>query len=124
MGVMFVSQHAHYSNKRTGMILGIGAENAWSVPVCSNGRMNVVALKSLVLKAIDEGKQPFLVVATSGTTVMGAFDPLEKIADVCHEHNLWLHVDAAWGGAIVLSRKYRHLTRGIERADSVTWNPH
>lgn len=123
--VMFVSEHAHYSNSRTAMILGIGSENVIKVPVHkSNGKMDVTALKKLVEKSVAAGQHPFLVVATAGTTVMGAFDPLEQIADVCQEHKLWLHIDAAWGGAVLLSRKYRHLARGIERADSVTWNPH
>ena len=106
------------------MILGIGAENVVSVPVDKYGKMDHMMFKKLVEKSVHEGKKPFLVVATSGTTVLGAFDPLEKLADVCQEHDMWLHVDAAWGGAVLLSRKYKHLCRGIERADSVTWNPH
>ena len=81
-------------------------------------------LRKLVLESKNSGKFPFLIAATAGTTVLGAFDPLEKIADVAQEFNLWLHVDAAWGGALLFSRKYRHQLRGIERADSVTWNPH
>ena len=81
-------------------------------------------LRKLVLESKNSGKCPFLIAATAGTTVLGAFDPLEKIADVAQEFNLWLHVDAAWGGALLFSRKYRHQLRGIERADSVTWNPH
>ncbi|KAI4590541.1 hypothetical protein MJG53_001590 [Ovis ammon polii x Ovis aries] len=71
-----------------------------------------------------KGAVPFLVSATSGTTVPGAFDPLEAIADVCHHHGLWLHVDAAWGGSVLLSQTHRHLLAGIQRADSVAWNPH
>ncbi|NXX48196.1 CSAD decarboxylase, partial [Tricholaema leucomelas] len=70
------------------------------------------------------GAEPFLVCATSGTTVLGAFDPLDAIADICQRHSLWLHVDAAWGGSALLSSAHRHLLAGIERANSVTWNPH
>uniref|UniRef100_A0A8C4LV11 Cysteine sulfinic acid decarboxylase n=1 Tax=Equus asinus asinus TaxID=83772 RepID=A0A8C4LV11_EQUAS len=73
---------------------------------------------------ILRGAVPFLVTATSGTTVLGAFDPLEAIADVCQRHGLWLHVDAAWGGSVLLSQTHRHLLAGIQRADSVAWNPH
>lgn len=65
-----------------------------------------------------------MVSATSGTTIQGSFDPLDRIASVCEKHGLWMHVDAAWGGSVLLSKKYRHLLNGIERADSVTWNPH
>ncbi|KAI4548710.1 hypothetical protein MG293_001040 [Ovis ammon polii] len=71
-----------------------------------------------------KGAVPFLVSATSGTTVPGAFDPLEAIADVCQHHGLWLHVDVAWGGSVLLSQTHRHLLAGIQRADSVAWNPH
>uniref|UniRef100_A0A2K6BF10 Cysteine sulfinic acid decarboxylase n=1 Tax=Macaca nemestrina TaxID=9545 RepID=A0A2K6BF10_MACNE len=73
---------------------------------------------------MQRGAVPFLVSATSGTTVLGAFDPLEAIADVCQRHGLWLHVDAAWGGSVLLSQTHRHLLDGIQRADSVAWNPH
>ena len=116
--VMFVSSHAHYSNKRMGVLMGIGLDNVVSVPVSKNGKMDPVELKKLVQQSIDNGKKPFLVVATSGTTVRGAFDPLEEISEICTEFKLWLHVDAAWGGAVLMSRKYRYLMRGIEKADS------
>ncbi|XP_042696425.1 acidic amino acid decarboxylase GADL1 isoform X2 [Chrysemys picta bellii] len=71
-----------------------------------------------------KGAAPFLVCATAGTTVLGAFDPLDKIADICEKHGLWLHVDASWGGSALMSRKHRKLLHGIHRADSVAWNPH
>uniref|UniRef100_A0A8C9ARF7 Uncharacterized protein n=1 Tax=Prolemur simus TaxID=1328070 RepID=A0A8C9ARF7_PROSS len=65
--------------------------------------------------------QPF---ATAGSTVYGAFDPLHDIANICEKHKLWMHVDAAWGGGLLLSRNYSYKLSGIERANSVTWNPH
>lgn len=68
-----------------------------------------------ILRAKQEGASPFMVSATAGTTVLGAFDPLEKIADLCQKYNLWLHVDAAWGGGAMMSQKYRGLLKGIER---------
>ncbi|XP_058868890.1 acidic amino acid decarboxylase GADL1-like isoform X2 [Acipenser ruthenus] len=71
-----------------------------------------------------QGAVPFIVCATAGTTVLGAFDPLEKIADICQKHGLWFHVDASWGGGALMSNKHRHLLNGIQRADSVAWNPH
>ncbi|XP_059909808.1 acidic amino acid decarboxylase GADL1-like isoform X3 [Gadus macrocephalus] len=70
------------------------------------------------------GAVPFMVSATAGTTVLGSFDPIEELADVCEEHNLWLHVDACWGGAALLSNKHKHLLKGVQRAHSVAWNPH
>uniref|UniRef100_A0A8C7FB27 Cysteine sulfinic acid decarboxylase n=1 Tax=Oncorhynchus kisutch TaxID=8019 RepID=A0A8C7FB27_ONCKI len=82
------------------------------------------ALPRLAVFTSQEGAVPFLVHATSGTTVQGAFDPLEPIADICDRQGLWMHVDAAWGGSVLFSKEHRHLMRGVERADSVTWNPH
>ncbi|XP_064590712.1 cysteine sulfinic acid decarboxylase-like [Zonotrichia leucophrys gambelii] len=81
-------------------------------------------LRELVGWSPLKGSEPLFVCATSGTTVLGAFDPLDAIADVCARHGLWLHVDAAWGGSALLSPRLRHLLAGIHRADSVTWNPH
>ena len=63
-----------------------------------------------------QGGTPFLVVATSGTTVLGAFDPLNAIADVCEKYGLWMHVDCCWGGGVMLSKKHKHLMAGIERS--------
>ena len=62
-----------------------------------------------------QGKKPFCVNATAGTTVSGAYDPLDDIADVCQKHGLWMHVDAAWGGGALLSNKYKHLCKGLHR---------
>lgn len=67
------------------------------------------------MRAKSEGALPFMVSATAGTTVIGAFDPLEQIADLCQKYNLWMHVDAAWGGGALMSKKYRTLLKGVER---------
>lgn len=77
--------------------------------------MDVDHLISEIERAKSEGGRPFMVSATAGTTVIGAFDPLEDIADVCEKFGLWLHVDAAWGGGALLSNKHRALLKGIER---------
>ncbi|PSN41074.1 hypothetical protein C0J52_10612 [Blattella germanica] len=91
----------------------------------SRGRMIPSELERLILERKAKGHIPFFVNATAGTTVLGAFDPIEPIADICQKYKLWLHIDAAWGGGLLLSRKYRHpKLSGIERSDSVTWNPH
>jgi sulfinoalanine decarboxylase len=122
--VALASRDAHYSIKKAAVLLGIGSDNLYLVDVDSAGRMDVNHLRSEIERALSENALPFMVAATSGTTVLGAMDPLEGIADVCKQYGLWLHVDAAWGGGALMSRKHRQLLKGIERADSVTWNPH
>ena len=121
---MFVSEDAHYSNMRPGICLGIGMNNVVAIKSDSSGRMCVSDLRSRIEEAVEKGRKPFLVVATAGTTVLGAFDPIEEMAEICEEFKCWLHVDAAWGGAVLISEKHRQLMKGVEKADSVTWNPH
>lgn len=122
--VLFTSEDAHYSIKKLAAFEGLGSDNVYPVRTDQRGKMDVLHLRELVQRAKDEGAVPFMVSATSGTTVLGAFDPIEEIHSVCQEEGMWLHVDAAWGGGALVSRKYRHLLKGIEKADSVTWNPH
>lgn len=122
--VVFTSEDAHYSVKKLAAFLGIGYDNVYLVKVDSRGKLMIVDLEAQIARAILEGAAPFMVSATAGTTVMGAFDPLREIAEVCKKHGLWFHVDAAWGGGALVSKTYRGLLDGIELADSVTWNPH
>ncbi|XP_059613482.1 glutamate decarboxylase [Phlebotomus argentipes] len=123
--VMFTSDQSHYSVKSCAAVCGLGTDNCVMVPSDEHGRMITTELERLVLERKAKGQIPFFVSATAGTTVLGAFDPLNEIADICDKYNLWLHVDAAWGGGLLLSRKYRHpRLSGIERSLSVTWNPH
>ncbi|CAG2225198.1 CSAD [Mytilus edulis] len=67
---------------------------------------------------------PIMFMATCGTTVLGSYDDLEAVADICQRHNVWMHADGAWGGGVMLSDKLKYLTKGIERSDSVAWNIH
>lgn len=96
----------------------------WKVPVDAQGRMRVDVLTSLLGEARLQAFEPFFVNATAGTTVLGACDPLNEIADLCDKEGLWLHVDGSWGGAAIFSDKHKHKLRGIERARSITTNPH
>jgi len=89
-----------------------------------DGRMIPDRLDEAIRRAREQGAHPFLVGATAGTTVLGAFDPLEAIAAICREHDVWLHADGAWGGPILLSQRHRHLLRGAELADSFSWDAH
>ncbi len=121
---VFVSEEAHYSFFKALNQLGIGTDNLIPVPSDAQGRMRASELDRLIGTAKERGFTPLACAATAGTTVLGAFDPLEEIAQVCEARGLWFHVDAAWGGGGLLSSKHRHLLKGIERADSVTWDTH
>ncbi|XP_068606814.1 cysteine sulfinic acid decarboxylase [Brachionichthys hirsutus] len=122
--VIFTSSESHYSVKKGAAFLGFGTDNVILVEVDDRGRMIPEDLDEKIVLAKSQGAVPFLVNCTSGTTVQGAFDPLDRIADVCERHKLWMHVDAAFGGSVLFSKKHRHLMNGVDRANSVTWNPH
>ncbi|XP_071768120.1 acidic amino acid decarboxylase GADL1 [Centroberyx gerrardi] len=122
--VMFTSKECHYSVSKAAAFLGIGTKNVYVIPSDKRGKMIPKVLEEQIMAAKNEGAVPFMVNATAGTTVLGAFDPIEEIADICEKHNLWLHVDACWGGGALMSRKHKHLLKGIHRANSVAWNPH
>ncbi|KAJ9579584.1 hypothetical protein L9F63_004769, partial [Diploptera punctata] len=122
--VAFTSEDGHYSVKKGAHWLGIGTENVIPVKTDSGGCMIPSDLVCCIEKALSEGKKPFFVSATSGTTVLGAFDPLEQLADICQQYGIWLHVDACWGGTLILSKKHCHRLQGINRANSLAWNPH
>ena len=112
--IIFTSAHGHYSMHRAAAILGLGLDNVRDVPVDESGRMLPEALDRMILECLGNNEVPFLVACTSGTTVLGAFDPIDRIAKVCKKYKLWLHVDAAWGGGALLSKKHKHLMQGIE----------
>ena len=124
--VAFTSAQSHYSYKKASMLIGLGSDNLVAVDCDETGAMLPGALAEAVKQARAEGKVPFFVGATAGTTVTGAFDPFDAIADVCEEEGLYMHVDGAWGAAVLLSAdpSRRALMSGAERADSLTWNAH
>uniref|UniRef100_H2LH59 Glutamate decarboxylase like 1 n=1 Tax=Oryzias latipes TaxID=8090 RepID=H2LH59_ORYLA len=115
--VMFTSQEGHYSISKAAALLGLGTKNVYASILPPADML-------LSLSILVQGAVPFFVNATAGTTVFGAFDPVDEIADICERHSLWLHVDACWGGAALVSNQHKHLLKGIHRADSVAWNPH
>ncbi|KZC08803.1 PREDICTED: cysteine sulfinic acid decarboxylase [Dufourea novaeangliae] len=122
--IVFTSQDSHYSVKKLSAFLGIGNSNVYEVKTDAKGKMSVADLEAQIQRAVSEGATPLMVSATAGTTVLGAYDPLTDIAAICGKYNLWFHVDAAWGGGALVSRRHRYLLDGVELADSVTWNPH
>nr|XP_061827622.1 glutamate decarboxylase 1-like [Nerophis lumbriciformis] len=122
--VLFTSEHSHYSIKKASAALGFGTENLILLNTDERGRVIAADLEAKVIAAKQKGYVPMYVNAMAGTTVYGAFDPINEIADICEKYNMWLHVDGAWGGGLLMSRKHRHKLNGVERANSVTWNPH
>lgn len=122
--VLFVSQEAHYSFVKGSIWMGHGSKSVIKVRTDAMGHMDVDHLDECIQKAIREGKTPYMIGATAGTTVLGSFDPIMKIKDIAKKYDLWLHVDAALGGTVLFSKTHRRLMSGVEFADSVTWNLH
>lgn len=122
--VLFTSEHGHYSVEKAAMTIGLGSNAVRTVPVDAAGRMDPVALRAAVIRALAENTTPFYVNATAGTTVLGSYDPFPAIAAVCAEFKLWLHVDASWGGPAIFSPTHRAKLAGVHLADSLTVNPH
>ncbi|MDN3613015.1 pyridoxal-dependent aspartate 1-decarboxylase PanP [Vibrio gallaecicus] len=121
---ILVSERGHYSLKKAADVLGIGQESLVAVKTDNNNR---ICTDDLILK-IEQLKQanikPFAVIGVAGTTETGNIDPLREIAEVCQKTDCHFHVDAAWGGATLMSNNHRHLLDGIELADSVTIDAH
>lgn len=122
--VVLVQADAHYSLSRAAGILGLGVDHVIKVPLDPQRRMDPTALEQLIRSSRDAGHPIIAVVACACSTPIGAFDPLNAIADVCERHDVWLHVDAAHGGSALLSPRHRHLVDGLQRADSLVWDAH
>lgn len=122
--VGFVSDQAHFSFLKAANVLGIGMDNLVKVKSDAQGRMIPQELDAAIERSYSQGKTPFFVAATAGTSVLGAFDPLTAIAEITQKYKLWLHVDGAWGAPVLFSSQYQHLLEGCELADSFTWDAH
>jgi glutamate/tyrosine decarboxylase-like PLP-dependent enzyme len=122
--VVYISAEAHHSVIKAATFCGLGKTAVRMIPVDEHLRMNTRQLSNRIADDKGAGLLPFMVVATAGTTSAGAIDHLEEIAKVVARENLWLHTDAAWGGAIVVVPGLRDLLAGIELSDSITFDPH
>ncbi|HEY7817880.1 MAG TPA: aminotransferase class V-fold PLP-dependent enzyme [Vicinamibacteria bacterium] len=122
--VLYVSSESHHSFLKAARLSGIGSNAVRQVPVDGTFRMDPDALRSAIREDRRAGKAPFFVAATLGTTAAGLLDPVDAIADAGHDEDLWVHADAAWGGAAALVPELKHHFAGIERADSITVDAH
>lgn len=124
--VVLVSRLGHYSLRKAAGVLGIGNRNIVAVDVDRHNRMDLKALSKVLagIQATSGRTRVMAVVGIAGTTETGTVDPLPELAEICARHDLFFHVDAAWGGPTLMSEKYGHYLKGIERADSVTIDGH
>lgn len=121
---VYTSAESHYSIPKNAAFCGIGRDHVRYVPTDAQGRMKPDVLSKMIEEDVDKGFTPVLVNLTAGTTVMGAFDPIRPVRDICDEYNMWLHVDGAYCGSVLFSKKYKHLIDGVELVDSFSFNAH
>ena len=121
--VFFVSEAAHSSMQKAAMMMGLGSEAAIALRTNTNSQIDIADLKARLSQAESSEQQPFAIVATAGTTVTGNIDPINEMARIARQHQLWFHVDAAYGGSLMFSEVQRSRLAGIEQADSITFNP-
>lgn len=118
------SENAHFSVQKNMAMMGMGFQSVVTVPVDENARMDMDALEKTMAHLQSEGKIVACVVATAGTTDAGAIDPLKKVREITNKYGAWMHIDAAWGGALILSNDHRDMLDGIELSDSITLDFH
>ncbi|MBW8481384.1 pyridoxal phosphate-dependent decarboxylase family protein [Actinomadura parmotrematis] len=119
-----VGADAHYSVTRAAGVMGIGETQIVRLPLDAARRIDVRRAGPALAAARRRGLSVFCLVASAGTTSVGAFDPLDELAGLCREHGLWLHVDGAHGASLLVSGELRGRLRGVEHADSLTWDAH
>jgi len=122
--VIYTSKESHYSNSKNASFAGIGRNNIRYIEADSKGRLIPEKLEEQILEDLQNDKIPTYVNATAGTTVLGAFDPIDKIADITEKYKIWLHVDGAYCGSVIFSNNYNHLVKGVERSNSFSYNAH
>jgi aromatic-L-amino-acid decarboxylase len=122
--LVYASEQCHYSFTKCVDILGLGRNSLRKVPTDERFHIKVESLRELIERDLAKGDTPLCIAGAAGATSTGIVDPLDELAEVAREFGLWFHVDAAYGGALAFSDKHRWRLRGVERADSVTIDPH
>ncbi len=119
-----ISEEAHYSVSRAAGILGIGENQLVRLPINQAGQIDITKVPQALEAAEQRGLKVFCMVASAGTTSMGAFDDIDQLADIAGTKDIWLHIDGAHGGSLLVSDELRHKLKGIQKADSLTWDAH
>src|SRR5262249_57287399 len=122
--ILYLTEHRHWSVDRAAKVIGLRPDQVRALPADEKFGLNQVAVEKAVSEDIAFGRLPWVVVANAGATNTGTVDPLAEWADVCQKHRLWLHLDAAYGWPAVLTEEGKRHLHGIERADSITLDPH
>lgn len=123
-GVLYVTPHTHHSSAKAARLAGFRSDQITTVGVDAELRIDLDHLTHQIERDRAQGRRPFLVVASAGTTDTGTVDDLRGVADVAREQDVWVHIDAAYGGFFQLTERGRTLLEGIERADSIALDPH
>src|SRR5689334_13603628 len=122
--VIYASEQCHYSIDKSTDLLGLGREGLRKIPTDDRFHIIPSALREAIAKDRDAGLIPCCIVGVAGTTSTGVIDPLEELAEIARENRCWYHVDAAYGGPLAFSPKHKDMLRGVNLADSITFDPH
>jgi glutamate/tyrosine decarboxylase-like PLP-dependent enzyme len=122
--IVYTSAESHYSIAKNAALTGIGREQVRLVKTNDKGEMLASHLETLIKEDLKNNHIPFFVNATAGTTVLGAFDDISTLSPICKTYHLWLHVDGAYCGSVIFSKKYKHLVNGLKNSDSFSVNAH
>lgn len=123
-GVAYISNQAHHSVNKALHVIGIPDSRIHKIDTTDDLKIDPINLSHQINLDKQNGLKPFLIIASAGTTNAGVIDPLHELSAIAKEHDLWFHVDGAFGASVLLSNKNRHLVDGIEEADSITWDAH
>ncbi|MDQ2710670.1 MAG: aminotransferase class V-fold PLP-dependent enzyme [Acidobacteriota bacterium] len=121
---IYVSEQTHFSAEKAAITLGFGQKHVRQIGVDDRFRMRVDLLEKAIVDDLAAGKRPCCIVASVGSTSTSAIDPIPEIAELAERYDIWLHVDAAYGGSAAILPEMRHVFSGVERADSLVFNPH
>ena len=122
--VAYTSENSHYSLSKNASFTGLGRQNIRYIKSDQYGRINTLELSKQIQLDVDNGLVPFYLNATAGTTVLCAFDNVAELSPICKKHNIWLHLDGAFGGSVIFSDRYKQLVEGINQTDSFCFNAH